>query len=212
MTTRSLDDPLPSHAPDFFSNDCLSLSMDHSLSDIFLRKVQAAAPARLFGSNGSCLTTGYCSELNALEAAFRHFFRAPSALLFSSGFSANVSFLYTVPQKTDVIIYDELVHTSCREGIRVSFRLSYRFHHNSVASFEKCLLGVLQKHPRITRGTSTVFIVVESLYSMDEDFCPLTEIVGLVETLVPTDTDTLLWTRQTRREYVGPTGLGMSRT
>ena len=181
---RCLDNPLPSYAPDFFSNDYLSLSTDPSLRDMFLRKVQEAAPARLLGSTGSRLTTGNSSEFIALEIAFKHFFGAPSALLFSSGFNANLAFLSTVPQKSDVIIYDELIHTSCREGIRGS-RASYRFAHNSVASFEECLLGVLQKHPQISRGTSTVFVVVESLYSMDGDFCPLTEIVELVETLVP---------------------------
>ncbi|KAH0834998.1 pyridoxal phosphate-dependent transferase [Lanmaoa asiatica] len=185
MTIFSLDEPLPSHAPDFFSNDYLSLSTDHSLRDIFLRKVQAAAPTRLLGSTGSRLATGNSLEFNALETALKHFFGAPSALLFGSGFSANLTFLATVPQKGDVIIHDELIHSSCREGIRLSSRTSYRFAHNSIASFKECLLSVLQKHPQITRGTSTVFVVVESLYSMDGDFCPLAEIVELMQTLVP---------------------------
>jgi len=107
--------------------------------------------------------------------------------LFSSGFTANLAFTYTVPRKTDVIICsDELIHASSRNGTCVSCRRpSYPFAHNLVASFEKRLLCVLQKHPQITRGTSTAFVVVESLYSMDGDFYPLTEIVGLVKTLVP---------------------------
>jgi 8-amino-7-oxononanoate synthase len=181
---RCLDDPLPSYAPDFFSNDYLSLSTDPALRDVFLSKVQEAAPARLFGSTGSRLTTGNSLEFNALETSFKQFFGAPSALLFSSGFNANLAFLSTVPQKSDVIICDELIHTSCRGGIRASSRASYCFAHNSVASFEECLLGVLQKHPQIVQGISNVFVVVESLYSMDGDFCPLTEIVELVENLV----------------------------
>jgi len=208
LTIHSLDDPLPSHAPDFFSNDYLSLSTDHTLRDIFLRKVQATAPSRLFGSTGSRLTTGNSSEFNALEAAFKRFFGAPSALLFSSGFTANLAFISTVPRKADVIIYDELIHASSRDGIRVSSRPSYPFAHNSVASLEKCLLGALQKHPQITRGTSTVFIVVESLYSMDGDFCPLTEIVGLVETLVPTGHAHIVVDEAHTSGICGPNGTG----
>ena len=208
MTIRSLEDPLPSHAPDFFSNDYLSLSTDCSLRDIFLRKVQAASPARLFGSTGSRLTTGNSSEFNALETAFKRFFGAPSALLFSSGFSANLAFISTVPRKGDVIIYDELIHASIRDGIRVSSRPSYHFSHNSVASFEKCLLGALQNHPQITRGNSTVFVVVESLYSMDGDFCPLTEIVELVETFVPAGHAHVVVDEAHTSGICGPNGTG----
>ncbi|KAF8553209.1 PLP-dependent transferase [Imleria badia] len=185
LGVRYVDNLSPSYAPDLFSNDYLSLASDQSRRDIFLRKVQEAPPTRLFGSTGSRIMTGNSSEMNALETAFKHFFGAPSALLFSSGFSANVSFLSNVPQKHDIIIYDEFVHASCIDGIRLSSHPSYSFAHNSVASLEACILGVLQKHPQITRGTSTVFIVVESLYSMDGDFCPLTEIVELTETLLP---------------------------
>lgn len=185
LGVRYIDSPLPSSAPDFFSNDYLSLATDHSRRDIFLRKVQEVSPTRVFGSTGSRLMTGNSPEMNALEAAFTQFFGAPSALLLNSGFSANCAFFTYVPQNDDVIIYDELIHESCREGIRLSSRPSYRFSHNSVASFKECLLGVLQRHPQITRGTSTVFVAVESLYSMDGDFCPLTEIVQLVETVVP---------------------------
>ena len=205
---RCLDDPLPSHAPDFFSNDYLSLSTDPSLRDIFLRQVQEAAPARLFGSTGSRLTTGNSLEFNALETAFKHFFGAPSALLFSSGFNANSAFLSTVPQKSDVIICDELIHASCLWGIRGSSRGSYRFAHNSVASFEQRLRGVLQKHPQIVQGISTVFVVVESLYSMDGDFCPLTEIVELVETLVPAGHAHIVVDEAHTSGICGPNGTG----
>ena len=205
---RCLDDPLPSCGPDIFSNDYLSLSTDHSLRGFFLRKVQAAPPERLFGSTGSRLTTGNSSEFNALEAAFKQFFGAPSALLFNSGFSANLAFLATIPRKTDVIIYDELMHESCREGIRMSSRASYRFAHNSVASLEACLLSVLQKHPQIIQGTSTVFVVVESLYSMDGDFCPLTEIVELVETLVPAGKSHIVVDEAHTSGICGPNGTG----
>ena len=208
MTVFRLDEPLPSCAPDFFSNDYISLSTDHSVRNIFLRRVQAAAPARLFGSTGSRLATGNSSEFNALESAFKNFFGAPSALFFSSGFTANLAFVANVPRESDIIVYDELIHTSSREGIRLSSHTSYRFTHNSVASFEECLLVVLQKHPQIIRGTSTVFVLVESLYSMEGDFCPLTEIVELVEMLVPAGHAHIVVDEAHTSGICGPNGTG----
>lgn len=208
MTVFCLDQPLPSHAPDFFSNDYLSLSTESSIRDIFLHRVQTVIPTRLLGSTGSRLGTGNSTEFNALEKAFERFFEAPSALLFASGFSANLAFLATVPQKNDVIIYDELIHSSCREGIRLSSCPSYRFPHNSVTSFKECLLGVLENHPQITQGSSTVFVLVESLYSMDGDFCPLTEIVGLVESLVPAGHAHIIVDEAHTSGICGPNGTG----
>lgn len=208
LAIRYIDDPLPSSAPDFFSNDYLSLSMDTSRRDTFLRKVQEAAPTRLFGSSGSRLMTGNSPEIMALETVFKRFFNAPSALLFGSGFNANLAFLSNVPQKDDVIIYDELVHASCREGIRQSCRASYGFAHNSVASLEECLLGVLQEYPQITQGNSTVFVVLESLYSMDGDFCPLRKMVEVVETLVPAGHAHIVVDEAHTSGICGPNGTG----
>ena len=208
MTVFSLDQPLPSHAPDFFSNDYLSLSTDCSLRDIFLHKVQAAAPSRLFGSRGSRLGTGGSAEFNALEKAFQQFFGAPSALLFPSGFNANFTFLASVPQKNDVIVYDELVHPSAREGIRLSSCASYRFANSSVTSLKECLVSVLQNYPQVTHGTSTVFLLVESLYSMDGDFCPLVETVELVESLVPAGHVHIIIDEAHTSGICGPTGTG----
>ncbi|KAF8553198.1 8-amino-7-oxononanoate synthase [Imleria badia] len=208
MTIFRLDEPLPSSAPDFFSNNYLSLSADQSVRGIFLRKVQAADPTRLLGSTGSRLATGNSSESNALETALERFFGAPSALLMASCFSANVAFVAAVPQKHDVIIYDELVHMSSRDGIRASSCASYRFSHNSVASLKECLLGVLKKHPQIARGTSTAFVLLESLYSMEGDFCPLTEVVELIETLLPVGNAHIVVDEAHTSATCGPNGTG----
>ncbi|KIJ63830.1 hypothetical protein HYDPIDRAFT_112799 [Hydnomerulius pinastri MD-312] len=208
MTHFSLDEPLPSSAPDLFSNDYLSLSTDAILRESFIH--QALAAPQLFGSTGSRLGTGNSEAYNALERKLERFFEAPSALLFSSGFSANSAFFASVPQSDDVIIYDELVHTSCREGFRMSSARDalYRFAHNSVASFEDCLQRVLRKHPQIIHGNSTVFISLESLYSMDGDFCPLAEIVQLVEDLVPAGHAHIVVDEAHTSGICGPNGSG----
>lgn len=208
FTIFHVDEPLPSSAPDFFSNNYLSLSTDNIVREIFLRKVQTAAPARLLGSTGSRLATGNSTESKALETAFTRFLNASSALFFGSGFNANLAFVATVPQKNDVIIHDEFIHTSCREGIRLSSHTAYRFAHNSVASFKECLLGVLQQHPQITRGTATVFVLLESLYSMDGDFCPLIEMVELVETFVPAGHAHIVVDEAHTSGILGPNGTG----
>ncbi|KAF8838388.1 8-amino-7-oxononanoate synthase [Paxillus ammoniavirescens] len=208
LTTVSLDEALPTSAADLFSNDYLSLSTDAVVREHFLR--QALAAPRLFGSTGSRLATGNSEEYNALEGRLQRFFGSSSALLFHSGFSANLAFFTCVPQKDDVIIYDELIHTSCREGFRTSAArgATYRFAHNSVVSFEECLRSVLRKHPQIMQGKSTVFISVESLYSMDGDFCPLTEIVQIVEDLVPAGRFHIIVDEAHTSAICGPNGSG----
>ncbi|KAF9230684.1 8-amino-7-oxononanoate synthase [Melanogaster broomeanus] len=200
--------PLPSSAADLFSNDYLSLSTDPVVREIFLRKALEAP--RLLGSTGSRLTTGDSEECNALETRLYRFFGAPSALLFDSGFIANLGFFSSVPQSDDVIIYDELVHASCREGFRISAARNalYRFAHNSVTSFEECLRNVLRKHPQIIHGKSTLFVSVESLYSMDGDFCPLAEIVQLVEDLVPAGHAHIVVDEAHTSGMCGPNGSG----
>ncbi|KIJ65414.1 hypothetical protein HYDPIDRAFT_174881 [Hydnomerulius pinastri MD-312] len=175
----------PSSAPDLFSNDYLSLSTDPVMRALFLKRVHSGP--RLFGSTGARISNGSSEDHNALERQLEKFYNAESALTFSSGFNANMAFFSCVPQPTDVIIYDQLMHMSAREGFRASAcrESTYKFAHNSVSDFRKTLERVLKARPDIISGKATAFIVVESLYSMDGDFCPLREIIEIIEELVP---------------------------
>ncbi|KAF8841560.1 8-amino-7-oxononanoate synthase [Paxillus ammoniavirescens] len=208
LGTVSLDEVLPSSAGDFFSNDYLSLSTDAVLREHFLRKALAAP--RLLGSSGSRISTGNSEEQNALEQRLQRFFGFPSALLFPSAFIANTSFFSTVPRKDDVIVYDELTHASCREGFRSSAArgATYRFAHNSLASLEDCIRNVLCKHPQITQGNSTVFVSLESLYSMEGDFCPLVEMVQVIENLIPAGHAHIVVDEAHTSALCGPNGSG----
>ncbi|KAH7921665.1 8-amino-7-oxononanoate synthase [Leucogyrophana mollusca] len=184
MYIFDITEPLPSSAPDLFSNDYLSLTTDPVAREYLVARI-ANNPC-LFGSTGSRLATGNSDDYNALERRLQHHYHAPAALLTNTGFTANLAFWGSVPQPNDIIIYDDLIHMSCREGFRLAqAEASYRFDHNSVSSFHAVLVDALKKHPKIVSGNATVFISVESLYSMDGDFCPLREIVELVEKLVP---------------------------
>lgn len=176
----------PSSAPDLFSNDYLSLASDSSLQQSLLGSISSCTYG-LLGAGGSRLLGGNSPMHAQFEERMKETFGATAALLCNSGYDANVALLSCVPQKGDAVVFDELIHASTRDGIRASRTndAQYAFKHNSMTSFKSTLKVVLQQHPNIPQGKGTVFIAVESLYSMDGDFAPLTEIVELVDELIP---------------------------
>jgi len=122
--------------------------------------------------------SGSTPDHAALEARFQQIFDSPAALLFNSGWDANVSFFATVPQSTDWVVYDELIHASVHSGMRASRvpqaqRLGFK--HND----PKSLAAILQKIKVVQGGT--VFLAVESLYSMDGDFAPLPALLDVLD-------------------------------
>ncbi len=185
VPTPDLYDDVPFLAADLFSNDYLSLCTDLQLRQAFLDKVSQMP--LVFGSGGSRLMSGNSPAHLQFEERMIKFFRAPSALLFNSGYDANVAFWHAVPQAGDAVIFDELVHASTRDGLLGSRARNavYPFSHNSMSSLSDTILRVLAAHQAIASGHATLFIAVESLYSMDGDFAPLSEIVQLVEQLIP---------------------------
>lgn len=169
---------------DFCSNDYLSLSINPTLKNHFLEKLQGAD--RILGSGGSRLLTAVPPH-DALENRLALFFNAPTALLFNSGFDANVGFFSSVPQSTDVIVYDEYIHASVHDGMRSSRarNATFMFKHNDLDSLRLLLARIITSNDGIKRGTSSIFVAVESLYSMDGDFAPLREIVDLLDVMLP---------------------------
>ena len=196
-------------APDLFSNDYLSLTRNPTLHAAALKRLSNAD--LIMGSGGSRLLNGNMSAHVDFESRMKEFFRAPAALLCNSGYDANISFWRSVPQAGDAIIFDELIHASTRDGM-VECRAKdalYPFKHNSSDSFRECLLHVLDAHPDISAGKSTVFIAVESLYSMEGDFAPLTEIVRAMEELVPQSCGHIVVDEAHSTGLYGPQGRGL---
>jgi 8-amino-7-oxononanoate synthase len=107
-----------------------------------------------------------------LEEELATFHNTEAALVYNSGYDANIGLLSCVPQKGDTILYDSLSHASIRDGIRLSFAQAFSFQHNDVADLEKKLKSVLA-------SAGSIYVVTESLFSMDGDFCPLDTIVEL---------------------------------
>ncbi|KAG6861636.1 hypothetical protein C0995_014075 [Termitomyces sp. Mi166 len=178
LIRRRLPESTSSSAPgliDFNSNDYLSLTTSPILRKRFLSKLSASPD--ILGSGGSRLLVNGSAH-NAFEERLRTFFGAEAALLFNSGFDANVGFFSCIPQTGDAVIYDEYIHASVHDGMRAS-RVTdalYPFKHNDLASFKTVLARVKREHP----GAS-VFVTVESLYSMDGTFAPLKEIAEALE-------------------------------
>src|SRR6185312_4097762 len=82
--------------------------------------------------------------------------------------------LSSVPQKTDLILFDELIHASMYDGIRLSHATHYKFKHNDVESLKE----LIHRHQK---NFENIYVVVESVYSMDGDTAPLQEIVDLIK-------------------------------
>ncbi|CZR61491.1 related to aminotransferase [Phialocephala subalpina] len=171
----------PPSSIDFSSNDFLSLSTSPLLRSAYLQELHNYPNFRL-GSTGSRLLDGNSTYAEDLEKEIANFHNAESALLFNSGFDANSGFFACAPQPGDIIIYDEFVHASAREGIKLS-RCSKNlpFRHNSVEDLKRVILELKRDDREVRDGKRSVLIAVESLYSMDGDLAPLEEIVNLVE-------------------------------
>ncbi|CAE6513714.1 unnamed protein product [Rhizoctonia solani] len=182
------------HKPliDFSSNDYLSLSTYPPLRDHLLATLQAAP--QILGSGGSRLLDGTHDAHLQLEKRLAKFFTPqpvhppPTALLFNSGFDANVALFSVLPQPGDWIIYDALVHASVHDGMRSSRLAAGRripFKHSCVRDLEAKIRFVLNTESEKGVEKGTVFIALEALYSMDGDLAPLADILKTVEGLVP---------------------------
>lgn len=143
---------------DFWSNDYLGLARVQSLDAVA-------------GSTGSRLISGNSLVIERSEAQLAAFFSSEAALVFNSGYDANLGFFSAVPQKGDTVFYDELIHASVRDGIRLSHAKAYSFRHNDLSDLER-----KWKH-----AGGTVYVAVESLYSMDGDVAPLESLTTFCE-------------------------------
>lgn len=147
---------------DFCSNDYLGIAHQHLLSSSSTANLAS-------GSTGSRLLAGHYPLVEETEKQIAEFHQAAAALIYNSGYDANLGLLSSVPQKGDTIFYDQLSHASIRDGIRLSFAQSFSFVHNDMADLKK----------KLVQATGTVFIVTESVFSMDGDICPLQELVAM---------------------------------
>ena len=147
---------------DFCSNDYLGFASEKSIHQVENELAQ-------FGATGSRLISGNHQITERIEGYLADFYNSEAALIFNSGYNANLGFFSCVPQREDTIIYDELIHASIRDGIRLSNAKSFSFKHNNLEELQN----------KITKAKGNIYVAVESVYSMDGDAAPLTEIAAI---------------------------------
>ncbi|WVQ72394.1 hypothetical protein IAR50_001946 [Cryptococcus sp. DSM 104548] len=180
---KEYDTSASSSLVDFSSNDYLSLTSSPAFRTLYLERLATAES--ILGSTGSRLLSGCSPSHSSLELRLADFFNSPSALLFNSGWDANVSFFGTVPQASDWVVYDELVHASVHSGLRssrVPLERRIPFSHNDPEAFARGLRRITSTE---SSQTSTVFLALESLYSMDGDMSPLPALLDTMEKCIP---------------------------
>ncbi len=156
---------------DFASNDYLGFSNSKLIFDTTHQYLLEHNQIQN-GATGSRLLSGNHSIYKTAEDHIAQFHQTQSALIFNSGYDANVGFFSAVPQKGDLILYDELCHASIRDGIQLSNAKAYKFQHNDLEDLERLLVRNSEK---------TIYIVTESVFSMDGDTPNLEELVQLAE-------------------------------
>ncbi|SHK51793.1 8-amino-7-oxononanoate synthase [Reichenbachiella agariperforans] len=155
---------------DFVSNDYLGLSRSRTLFDK-INNYSYEGITHLNGSAGSRLLAGNTSHAETLERKLAKIFRAEACLLFNSGYVANLALISSLPQRQDTIIYDSLAHVCIKEGAKLSSAKSYSFRHNDPEDLEK----------KIKNSQGQVYIVIESVYSMDGDMACFDELLAVAK-------------------------------
>src|SRR5215217_7579637 len=153
---------------DFCSNDYLGLARSIELKNAVNKELEQH-DLHANGSGGSRLLSGnsfYTEETESFIAAFH---QAEAGLIFNSGYEANVGLLSSLARRGDTIITDELIHASLIDGSRLTHAGRYTFRHNNIGDLETKL-----KHAK-----GNIYVVIESVYSMDGDIAPLPEISSL---------------------------------
>ena len=138
--------PVSKELIDFASNDYLGFSQSETIfnetHEYLLQK-----KLKVNGATGSRLISGNHKLYPIIEDFIANFHQAPSALIFNSGYDANVGFFSSVPQRSDIILYDELCHASIRDGITMGNAKSYKFQHNNPDDLERIIINLKTQNP-----------------------------------------------------------------
>ena len=157
---------------DFCSNDYLGFASNKTLINAQLNDLFNSENKSLkIGSTGSRLITGNSKLAEETEAIIAQFHKAEAALIYSSGYAANVGLFSCIVGKGDTIISDEYIHASIIDGIRLNKANRTWFKHNDLEDLET----------KLQRATNKIIVVIESIYSMDGDEGPLSKIADLCE-------------------------------
>ncbi len=153
----------------FSSNNYLGLAADERI----IAASRSAAKVMGIGSSGSRLTTGSNIWHQRLEEKIASFKQTEAALLFSSGYLANIGVLSSLAEKGDVILSDELNHASIIDGCRLSKAKTVIYKHVHLKDLETKL--------KETQKFNKRFVVTDGVFSMDGNIAPLDQIISLAK-------------------------------
>lgn len=154
---------------DFSSNDYLGIAEEASLRHEFM--VSAVESELPLTSSASRLLAHRQEEYVRLENLLCELY-GRDALLFNSGYHANVGLIQAIADKSTLVVADKLVHASIIDGIRLSGAPLARFRHNDMDHLRRIISSHAGKYPR-------TLIIAESVYSMDGDCAPLGELAEI---------------------------------
>lgn len=165
--------PLTNNSIDFASNDYIGFAKSEA---IFNQTHQFLLDKniKVNGATGSRLLSGNHALYTETEYFISKFHKSESALIFNSGYDANVGFFSSVPQRNDVILYDELCHASIRDGIQMSNARSFKFQHNDFEDLEQLI-------KKFSSENHDIYIATESVFSMDGDCPNMEELTNISE-------------------------------
>jgi len=162
---------------DFSSNDYLGLAKDTELFQQTLAFLKAHNCMQN-GVGGSRLLTGNHPLYPMLETQLTQFYQCQAALVFSSGYTANLGLLSAIVQRGDCVLYDQYCHASIRDGLHLGLGTCFKFKHNDLADLER----VLQKHQHKALPAQQMYVLTESIFSMDGDEPDLSAMMDLCDT------------------------------
>jgi len=157
---------------DLSHNDYLSLRFNHKLSQL----VTSAITNAPIGSGASRLLGCHDEEITEFESKFSHFKKAPSTLLFQSGYTANESVITTLAHRNSSIYSDQFNHASIIDGIRMSVVPKKNIHKYKHLDYEELECQLAKSN------SETNFIITESVFSMDGDIANLNKLTELANT------------------------------
>lgn len=162
---------------DFSSNDYLGFAKSEAIFNA-AHQFLVDENLKINGATGSRLLSGNHWLYDVVEKEIAEFHQSEAALIFNSGYDANLGFFSSVPQRGDVIIYDEFIHASIRDGIQLSNAKAYKFKHNDVED----LRSLLKRHSELVSESDTeIYVVTESVFSMDGDMPDLVKMAQLIK-------------------------------
>ena len=185
---------------DFSSNDYLGFSRSKKMYNkacSILKQYNYQAN----GATGSRLLTANHPLYLDTEKQIATFHNTPTALIFNSGYDANIGFFSSVPQRGDVILYDALCHASIRDGISMSHAKGYKFAHNNLQGLE----ALLETQKKTNKTNAEIYVVTEAVFSMDGDIPPL----KAVATLCKKHNAYLIVDQAHATGVIGPKGKGL---